>query len=82
MKRTTFRQCEVRRGNAIRLTWIPAEYAVEGRNLRLRDNGKWSEGWLVVSVYPDTERIVAGSPRRDIRNHRRATGDSLPRLSQ
>jgi hypothetical protein len=82
MKSTIYRQCEVRRGAAIRLTWIPAEYAVKGRVLRLRDNGEWSDGWVVREVYPDTERIIAPSPQGEIRRHRRATGDSLPRLQK
>ena len=82
MKRTIYRQCEVRRGPAIRLTWLPASYAINGRVLRLRDNGEWSDGWVVAEVYPDTERIIAPNPQSEIRRHRKATDDSLPRLAK
>ena len=82
MKRTIYRQCEVRRGPAFRLTWIPASFAVNGKMLNLRDNGEWSDGWVVTEVYPDTERIITPTPQSEIRRHRRATGDSLPRLAK
>lgn len=82
MKRTIYRQCEVRRGPAIRLTWLPAAYAVEGRVLRLQDHGVWSDGWVVSMVYPDNERIVAPHPGGQIRQHRRQTGDALPRMAK
>lgn len=82
MKRKIYRQCEIRRGPAIRLTWLPAAYAKNGRVLRLRDNGEWSDGWVVTEVYPGNERIIAHSPQGNIQRHRRATGDSLPRLAK
>ena len=82
MKRTIYRQCEVRRGPAIRLTWLPASYAVEGKVLRLQDNGVWSDGWVVSEVYPGNERIIAPHADGQIRRHRRATGDALPRLAK
>ena len=82
MKRKTYKQCEVRRDEAIRLTWLPLRYAVEGRVLRLRDHGEWTDGWIVTAVYADTERIVAPDPQREIRRHRRATGDSQKRLTK
>ena len=82
MKRTIYRQCEVRQGPAIRLTWLPVRYATEGKVVRLRDNGNWSDGWVVSKVYPDTERIITPHPEGQIRRHRQATGDSLPRLAK
>ena len=82
MKSAIYRQCEVRRGPAIRLAWIPSTYAVIGRVLRLRDVGVWTDGWVVTEVYPDTERIIPPSPQKDIRRHRRATDDSVPRLAR
>ncbi|MBC8291326.1 MAG: hypothetical protein H8E37_13565 [Planctomycetes bacterium] len=82
MKRKTYRQCEVRREEAIRLTWLPLQYAVEGRVLRLRTHGEWTDGWIVTAVYSDTERIVALDPHRDISSHRRATSDSQSRIAK
>jgi hypothetical protein len=55
---------------------------VSGRVLRLRDLGVWTDGWVVTEVYPDTERIIAPSPQKDIRRRRRATDDSVPRLAK
>ena len=85
-KRNRYAQCALRRtivdGSVTTTSWVPAEFAKLGRVLKLRnDHGQWTNGWIVESVgsqIVDTADVP--DSRSAIRSHRRATGDSQPRL--
>jgi len=70
-------------GGSVRTTsYIPQEFAKIGRVLRLKDdNVGWVDGWVVECV---GDVIVEGDQLPDshkaIKNHRKSTGDSTPRL--
>ena len=79
-------QCAMRRvieGGAVRTTsYIPQQFAKLGKTLKLKDDhDRWSDGWVVDGV---GDVIVEGETvpdyRKAIRNHRKSTGDSTPRL--
>lgn len=79
-------QCAMRRniaGGSVRTTsYIPQEFAKVGRVLRLKDDRVgWVDGWVVECV---GDMIVEGDQLPDshkaIKNHRKSTGDSAPRL--
>jgi hypothetical protein len=80
MSTETYKQVTLARsateGLEMRVSWIPEEFAEEGRFLKLRINGIWENGWHVVKVHGAT---VEGPIHvtRDIREHRRATGDAI-----
>ena len=40
------RQCKLRRGNLYQVAWLPVQFAIHGRYLRLLD----VDGWQVVEV--------------------------------
>ncbi|TWU54918.1 hypothetical protein Poly51_36500 [Rubripirellula tenax] len=80
-------QCAMRRiiaGGSERTTsYIPMPFAKLGKVLKLRDDSdRWVDGWVVECV---GDLIVEGDSvpdyRRAIRNHRKSTGDSVPRLN-
>ena len=57
-----YRQCrlvkKIRGGETIQTSYIPAEFAREGRVVKLReDNGGWDDGWVI--------RVVGGSLTED-----------------
>jgi hypothetical protein len=63
------------------IRWIPEQFAVKGRVVRLRDPiGNWSDSWLVDVVW-DTRLTDDELPdyHRAVKAHRKATGDSLPK---
>jgi len=69
-------------GSVRTTSYIPQEFAKVGRVLRLKDdNVGWVDGWVVESV---GDVIVEGDQLPDshkaIKNHRKSTGDSTPRL--
>jgi hypothetical protein len=63
MKRNElYRQCrlvkKVRDGEAIQTSYLPAEFAREGRIVKLREeDGGWDDGWVI--------RVVGGSLTED-----------------
>ena len=65
---------------AYSVEWIPKRYAAPGKALKILHDGKWVEGWRVEEV-----GIIGPRPRHwrlTARDHRRATGDSLPKQRQ
>jgi len=62
MKRNElYRQCrlvkKIRDGEAIQTSYIPAEFAKEGRVVKIREDGGWDDGWVI--------RVVGGSLTED-----------------
>lgn len=63
MKRNPlYRQCrlvkKIRGGESIQTSYLPAEFAREGRVVKLRDpDGAWDDGWVI--------RVVGGSLTED-----------------
>ncbi len=67
-------QCRLERGQAKQTSWIPSEFATEGRIVDLKDRrGFWSEGWRVAKVYSSMPAAVIAERERDFTSHRRAT---------
>ena len=87
-KQERFVQCGLRRtiaeGCLRTVSYIPAEFATVGRVLKLKDNCEhWSNGWVVEVVgHSVVDRAAVPDYRKAIRNHRKTTGDQLPRQSR
>ena len=46
-----YTQCELKRQNGDRtISWIPQSFAIEGKYLKLKDEGVWTNGWKVERV--------------------------------
>jgi hypothetical protein len=68
------RQCVLDRNGATQVSWIPASFADEGRYLRLKEDGKWTDGWRVTKAFPaDVPSAVIAKNERNFVNHRKAT---------
>lgn len=69
------RQCRLRHETGvIDTTWIPVEFAVKGKPLRLKRDGGWQEGWMVEEAFSgDLPSEVVQERERDFKNHRKAT---------
>jgi hypothetical protein len=44
-------QSELNKGNKIIIAWIPEEFAVIGKVLKIKDYSRWEDGWTVVKIY-------------------------------
>jgi hypothetical protein len=49
-KTKNYRQCKLRNGNVETTSYIPEQHAYVGRNLMLKREGEWEEGWKVESA--------------------------------
>jgi hypothetical protein len=79
-KAVYFRQCRLRKGDAHMTSWIPEKFAVVGKVVRLWENGAWDNGWVVDSAGEHRlDESMLPDWHRDIKGHRRATGDALPK---
>lgn len=70
----TYKQCKLIRGNTEQVSWIPSNLAMKGKTIGFKEEGEWSEGWVVSSV-AETEfpHSVLTKRERDYLNHRKAT---------
>ncbi len=69
-------QCRlVRRDGAQDVRWIESGFAVQGKPLRIKTDGKWEDNWSVLEAWTGTElpAHVIHERSRDHKNHRKAT---------
>lgn len=84
-KQTYYKQCRLQkpteRGVMEQTSWIPEKFATEGKVLKLKDgDGNWEDGWIVKTA--GTHRLeekMLPDYHDEIKGHRRATGDALPK---
>lgn len=85
-KKVKYRQCKLvkrtKEGRIETTSYIPEEYAIVGKILKLKDDTTplksilgWTGGWEVMSV----GELIDEPPYSDgmIRSHRKRTGDSM-----
>lgn len=70
-------QCVLQRktdnGNLTQMSWIPAQFAQEGRVVRLKENGAWTDGWVVIKTYSTRPSDEVADYERDFKNMRKMT---------
>lgn len=57
-------------------TWLPEDYAIRGKVLKLKENGTWDNGWVVERVFGSVDEKLLPDSHSEIKGHRKATGDS------
>lgn len=81
---TTYRQCSLskpggRKSRRLTTSYIPEEFAYLGATVKLKQpDGSWDDGWEVYHV--GEHALSAPDARKLIRHHRKATGDSMPKI--
>lgn len=60
-----------------KVAFIQEKLASLGEKVQFKENGQWDHGWVVMHV--GTRRIGVPDTRRAIREHKKRTGDSLPK---
>jgi hypothetical protein len=55
------------------IAYIPNNFAAKNKILELKENGKWQNGWKIISVFDfDDEEFVKASQRAHF-DHRKVT---------
>jgi hypothetical protein len=47
------------------VSWIPEEKAEKGRMLRLKNHGKWEDGWEVIETWAKQKAELVEARERD-----------------
>ena len=87
-KEILYRQCGLRRELSAdialtQVSFIPAKFAKLNHIVRLKDGeGQWEDGWKVVHVGTGVDADHLPDSHREIKAHRRMTGDSLARRAK
>jgi hypothetical protein len=56
MSVAVYNQCKLQKGNTFQVSWLPKEFAVVGRYVKLKEDGKWDNGWQVNEAYLTASR--------------------------
>ena len=82
-KKIYYRQCVLEKENMTTVSWIPEKYAEKGKYLKLKnENGEWENGWVVKCASADrVEESYLPDSHQQIKDHRKKTGDSLPKFT-
>lgn len=84
MKDVYYKQCHLTKKTK-ETTWeqtsfIPEEFAVVGKVIKIKENGVWDDGWIVKEA--GSRRVhedLLPDSHTQVKRHRQATGDSLPK---
>lgn len=63
MKTYGMKQCILQRGNAHQISWLPEKFARAGLFVKLKDHGKWVDGWEIVYASGHVEPVEIISER-------------------
>ena len=77
-----YAQCELKNGTTHQVAYIPGQFAKVGKELSLRVDGRWDRGWIVEAVFESVPREHLPDVHDDVKQHRRNTGDNLPKKRQ
>lgn len=87
--KTRYRQCLLRkqidnRTSQTQVTWLPEQFAILNRTLKLRGSqGTWIGGWVVrVTGSESVPESRLPDAHDAVRSHRRRTGDAEPQIGR
>lgn len=72
-QQNTYTQVRLTRGNTHLTTWIPSQFAVCNRYLKLKVDGAWQDGWRVLSCGAEQPEEYVTAHERDYRTQREAS---------
>lgn len=74
-----YKQCKLKRNSTYQTVYLPIEFAVLNKLLKLKNNNVWDNGWKVIEVYHNSLTDEVTHVPKLIREHRKRTGDSSRR---
>ena len=80
----TYNQCRFERttengGTISYVAFIPTKFAIIGERVKLKFDDNWIDGWVVHSISEPVEENCLPDSHKSIKQHRKNTGDSLPK---
>lgn len=74
-------QCKLSKNNLVRVAFIPKEFAIIGKSLKIKNGEVWENGWVVVrtsTIIVDEAHLP--DSHSEIKSHRKKTGDASPKV--
>ena len=68
-----YKQCVLKKKNTYTTTWVPERFAKKGKKIKIKEDGKWSYGWVVESVGARQSERAVFMMKDSYRYHRRVT---------
>lgn len=70
-----YKQCTLRhiKSNWVRTSWIPEEFAQEGKILAMKEGEEWVDGWKVTDVFTRASESYVREHERDYKSQREAS---------
>lgn len=67
-----FRNDGISIGCRTQVSWIPADYAVKGKYIKLKEDGMWSDDWKVSEIYGECDEKALPNVHKMVKSHRKA----------
>lgn len=72
--KTNHTQVKMRHDNGLFDTaYIPSEYAVVGRRIGIKEDGKWDDHWTVIECYQTLDSNMVKERSQDFKQTRKAS---------
>ena len=70
-----YKQCTLRheKTSSVRTSWIPEQFAKEGKILDIKEGEHWVKGWKVVDVFTRASEEYVVEHERDYKTQRKAS---------
>ena len=66
-------QCLIHKGNVKYTAYLPSDYAKIGEYVKIKFDGIWEDGWLVVDVFTSLPSETVFERSQDYRKTRKAS---------
>lgn len=68
-----YKQCVLKKKDSYTTVWIPEQFAKKGKKIRIKEHGKWSNGWIIESVGARQSEKIVFMLKDSYKYHRRVT---------
>ena len=69
----TYTQCKIVKDDAFQVAWIPSEYAIVEKVIKIKVDGLWDDGWMVIDAFGTKSKEHIEGHERDFLKQRKAS---------
>ena len=68
-----YRQCKLQKGCMHTTSWLPEKYANQGKYVKLKTAGMWTNGWRILEVGVRLGAELVYAKNQEHKHHRKRT---------
>jgi hypothetical protein len=65
-----YKQCKLIKDGVYEQVYIPSEFAIQGKSVKIKRNGTWDDGWLVEEVWQEVDEAFLDAMRNALKHQR------------